>query len=85
MKNKKTIVAIRDFIINAEKSIKSAKKLLKDLADMKLISILPQTSLKLLLKKLRKNEEQAPSIEDIATLVNEEREMRYGKKDQNNN
>ena len=58
-----------------------AKKLLKDLADMKLISILPQTSLKLLLKKLRKNEEQAPSIEDIATLVNEEREMRYGKKD----
>ncbi len=33
MKNKKTIVAIRDFIINAEKSIKSAKKLLKDVLD----------------------------------------------------
>ncbi|MDA3838512.1 MAG: hypothetical protein PF574_05975 [Candidatus Delongbacteria bacterium] len=58
-----------------------AKKLLKDLAEMKLISILPQTSLKLLLKKLRKNEDKVPSIEDIAALVNEEREMRYGKKD----
>jgi len=33
MKNKKTIIAIRDFIINAEKSIKSAKKLLKDVLD----------------------------------------------------
>ena len=33
MKNKKTIVAIRDFIVNAEKSIKSAKKLLKDVLD----------------------------------------------------
>jgi hypothetical protein len=33
MENKKTITAIRDFIINAEKSIKSAKKLLKDVLD----------------------------------------------------
>lgn len=33
MKNKKTILAIRDFIINAEKSIKSAKKLLKDVLE----------------------------------------------------
>ena len=56
------------------------KKLLKDLADMKLISILPQTSLKLLLNKLRKNKNDTPSIEEISNLVNEEREMRYGKK-----
>ncbi len=33
MENKKTIAAIRDFIISAEKSIKSAKKLLKDVLD----------------------------------------------------
>ncbi len=57
-----------------------AKKLLKDLADMKLISILPQTSLKLLLNKLRKSKSYTPSIEEISNLVNEERETRYGKK-----
>jgi len=33
MNNKKTIIAIRDFIISAEKSIKNAKKLLKDVLD----------------------------------------------------
>ena len=33
MENKKTIVAIRDFIISAEKSIKNAKKLLKDVLE----------------------------------------------------
>jgi hypothetical protein len=33
MENKKTIEAIVDFIVTAEKSIKNAKKLLKDLAD----------------------------------------------------
>ena len=33
MKNKKTIIAIRDFIITAEKSIKNAKKLLRDVLE----------------------------------------------------
>lgn len=33
MENKKTISAIRDFIITAEKSIKNAKKLLKDVLE----------------------------------------------------
>jgi hypothetical protein len=33
MENKKTISAIRDFIITAEKSIKNAKKLLKDILE----------------------------------------------------
>jgi hypothetical protein len=32
MDNKKTILAIRDFIITSEKSLKSAKKLLTELA-----------------------------------------------------
>jgi hypothetical protein len=33
MKNKKTIIAIRDFIISAEKSVKNAKKLLSDVLE----------------------------------------------------
>ena len=33
MANKKTIIAIRDFIVSAEKSIKNAKKLLKDVLE----------------------------------------------------
>ena len=33
MENKKAIAAIRDFIVTAEKSIKNAKKLLKDILD----------------------------------------------------
>lgn len=33
MKNKKTIIAIRDFIISAEKSINNAKKLLKEVLE----------------------------------------------------
>lgn len=33
MKNKKTILAIKDFIATAEKSLKNAKKLLKDLSE----------------------------------------------------
>jgi len=39
MENKKTIEAIRDFIITAEKSIKNAKKLLKDVLEQEGISL----------------------------------------------
>ena len=39
MKNKKTIIAIRDFIISAEKSIKNAKKLLKDVLEENNLSL----------------------------------------------
>jgi hypothetical protein len=39
MENKKTIEAIRDFIITAEKSIKNAKKILKDLIEENNISL----------------------------------------------
>jgi hypothetical protein len=39
MENKKTIEAIIDFISTAEKSIKNAKKLLKDLAGENGISL----------------------------------------------
>jgi hypothetical protein len=39
MQNKKTLASIRDFIISAEKSIKSAKKLLKHVLDENDLSI----------------------------------------------
>lgn len=39
MENKKTIAAIRDFIISAEKSIKNAKKLLKDVLEENNLSL----------------------------------------------
>lgn len=39
MWNKKTIIAIRDFIISAEKSIKNAKKLLKDVLEENNLSL----------------------------------------------
>lgn len=45
MENKKTIIAIRDFIINAEKSIKSAKKLLKDVLEENNLSLETEVNL----------------------------------------
>ncbi len=39
MENKKTIIAIRDFIVTAEKSIKNAKKLLKDVLEENNLSL----------------------------------------------
>jgi division protein CdvB (Snf7/Vps24/ESCRT-III family) len=39
MTNKKTIQAIVDFIVSAEKSIKNAKKLLKDVMDENNLSL----------------------------------------------
>lgn len=43
--NKKTITAIRDFILSAEKSLKSAKKLLKDVLEENNISLEPEANL----------------------------------------
>lgn len=45
MKNKKTIAAIRDFIITAEKSIKNAKKLLKDVLEENDLSLNSEVNL----------------------------------------
>jgi DNA polymerase III psi subunit len=45
MPNKKQLTAIRDFIITAEKSIKSAKKLLKDVLEDNNLSL--DTNIKL--------------------------------------
>jgi len=45
MENKKQIAAIRDFIITAEKSIKNAKKLLKDVLEENNMSLEPEVNL----------------------------------------
>ena len=45
MENKKTIIAIRDFIVTAEKSIKNAKKLLKDILDENNLSMIDEIDL----------------------------------------
>jgi len=45
MENKKTIIAIRDFIITAEKSIKNAKKLLKDVLEDNNLSLTSEIKL----------------------------------------
>jgi hypothetical protein len=45
MNNKKSILAIRDFIMTAEKSLKNAKKLLKDLSEQNNIDLNSEVSL----------------------------------------
>lgn len=56
-----------------------AKKLLKDLAELKLININTQISLKDILDKLRSYEYETPSLDEITKEVREERKSRYGK------
>jgi hypothetical protein len=56
-----------------------AKKLLKDLAELKLININTQISLKDILDKLRSYEYETPSLDEITMEVREERKSRYGK------
>jgi len=59
-----------------------AKKLLKDLADLKLIaigkSINTKNEFKSLLYKFRSNSEEAPTLEEIAKEVEIVRANRYG-------
>lgn len=58
-----------------------AKRLMKDLADMNLITIQKNTSASFLalLKKLRSKAKLAPSLEEITAEVEAERTKRYGK------
>ncbi|MEI8202473.1 MAG: hypothetical protein WCH34_05645 [Bacteroidota bacterium] len=57
-----------------------AKQLLKNLADLNLISIKPKLTFKELLEKLRKNSDIAPSLEEITNEVEQVRKARYAKK-----
>jgi len=59
-----------------------ALKLIKGMQDLDLIKVSsePSTSLKLYLKKMRRNASSAPSLEEITKVVEEVRSMRYAKK-----
>ena len=57
-----------------------AKQLLKDLADLKLITIKPKHTLNSLLENLRKNSESAPSLDEITAEVEKVRHARNAKK-----
>lgn len=59
-----------------------AMKLLKGLQDLKLIKINddPVSPLKAYLKKMRKNSDSAPDLEELQKLVKETRKERYAKK-----
>jgi hypothetical protein len=59
-----------------------ATKLLKVLADLKLITIKPKPSFKELLEKFRDNPEQAPTFNEITEEVELVRQARYAKKAQ---
>jgi hypothetical protein len=58
-----------------------AMKLLKDLADMDLISIQDnsENAFEEVLKRLRSKSEQAPSLDEITAEVEAERTQRYAK------
>ncbi|MFO8066810.1 MAG: hypothetical protein R6U11_04430 [Bacteroidales bacterium] len=62
-----------------------ARKLLKDLAELKLIKISEssdrKSELKLLLDKLRAKSDNTPSLEEIEKEVETVRKARYEKKD----
>ena len=57
-----------------------AKKLLNDLADLNLIRIKQESNMKMLLAKLRRNESEVPSLEEITKEVEAVRNARYAKK-----
>jgi hypothetical protein len=56
-----------------------AVRLLKDLAELDLISINSSASFTSILKKFRKKSASAPSLEEITTEVEKIRSKRYGK------
>jgi len=57
-----------------------AKRLLQDLADLKLITIKSKSTLKELLEKLRQDSDQAPSLDEITAEVEQVRKARNTKK-----
>ena len=57
-----------------------AMRLLQDLADLKLITIKSNSTLKELLEKLRQDSDQAPSLDDITSEVEKVRKTRNAKK-----
>ena len=71
-------------IMNIEIINPKAKTLLQDLAELNLISIKKQSALSEILARLRRNEAELPSLEDITKEVESVRQARYERKVQNN-
>lgn len=65
--------------ISVEVRNPKARKLLNDLVELDLIAITPRASFAKVLSKLRKNEQQAPSLEEITAEVETVRAARYAK------
>ncbi|MBW8333365.1 MAG: hypothetical protein K0M40_15170 [Prolixibacteraceae bacterium] len=57
-----------------------AKQLLKDLESLNLITIKSKPSLSMMLEKLRKKSQNAPTLEEITSEVEKVRQLRYDKK-----
>lgn len=57
-----------------------AKRLLRNLVDLKLITIKPKLKFSNLLEKMRKNEDEAPSLDEITAEIEQVRKARYVKK-----
>jgi len=70
--------------LNVEIINPKAKLLLLNLAEMNLIRIEPKPSLSEVLLKLRRNESEAPTLEEITEEVELIRQKRYEAKMQNN-
>jgi len=70
--------------MNIELINPKARILLQDLAELNLISIKKQSALSEILTKLRRNEAELPSLEDITKEVESVRQARYERKTQNN-
>jgi hypothetical protein len=71
------MVALKIEILNPK-----ALKLIKGMQDLKLIKVNeePASSLKVYLKKMRRNNATAPNLNEITNIVEEVRAKRYAKK-----
>jgi hypothetical protein len=69
--------------LNVEIVNPKAKILLMNLAEMDLIHIKPKSTLLEMLTKLRRNEAEVPSLEEITKEVEIVRQARYDKTNQN--
>ena len=71
-------------VLNVEIINPKAKMLLLNLEEMKLINIKSNPSLSEMLTKLRRNESEIPSLEEITKEVEMVRQARYESNNQNN-
>jgi hypothetical protein len=71
-------------VLNVEIVNPKAKVLLVNLAELGLIHIKSESALSEMLAKLRRNESEIPSLEEISEEVETVRQARYDKKNKKN-